>query len=319
MTATDMLEGRVAIVTGGARGIGAAISEMLIGCGASVVIADSGTTIDGRDKDPSVAQQIAGRLGERARPYTEDMAIPAAAAQVVELAKDEFGGIDIIVNNAAILRDDFVFKVNPDDWDTVIRNNLSAAFYLLRAATPILRDQAKEKRGVDGNDGAYGWGRIINIISSVAFFGNYGQASYASAKGGLTTLTRIAALDMARSGITCNAIAPFAHTRVTDIIQPANPEQEVYKERALTVPAENVADLAAYLCSPAASDVSGQVFGVRGREVFIFTRPQPAARVIAEGKRWEIDDLARAVDDELRAQFGELITDLEFFNMEPFV
>ncbi len=319
MTATDLLEGRVAIVTGGARGIGAAISEMLIGCGASVVIADSGTTIDGRDKDPSVAQQIADRLGARARPYTEDMAIPAAAAQVVELAMDEFAGIDIIVNNAAILRDDFVFKANPDDWDTVIRNNLSAAFYLLRAATPILRDQAKEKRGVNGDDGAYGWGRIINIISSVAFFGNYGQASYASAKGGLTTLTRIAALDMARSGVTCNAIAPFAHTRVTDIIQPANPEQEVYKERALTVPTENVADLAAYLCSPAASDVSGQVFGVRGREVFIFTRPQPAARVIAKGKRWEIDDLARAVDDELRAQFGELITDLEFFSMEPSV
>ncbi len=322
MTASDVLEGRVAIVTGGARGIGAAISEMLIGCGASVVIADSGTSIDGRGKDPSVAQQIADRLGERARPYTEDMAIPAAAAQVVELAMDEFAGIDIVVNNAAILRDDFVFKANPDDWDMVIRNNLSAAFYLLRAATPIMRDQAKAKRGVDeaaGDDGAYRWGRILNIISTVAFFGNYGQASYASAKGGLATLTRIAALDMARSGVTCNAIAPFAHTRVTDIIQPANPEQEVYKERALKVPAENVADLATYLCSPAASDVTGQVFGVRGREVFIFTRPQPAARVIAEGKRWEIDDLARAVDDELRAQFGELITDLEFFNMEPLV
>jgi NAD(P)-dependent dehydrogenase (short-subunit alcohol dehydrogenase family) len=319
MTATDLLEGRVAIVTGGARGIGAAISEMLIGCGASVVIADSGTTIDGRDKDPSIAQQIADRLGDRARPYTEDMAIPAAAGQVVELAMDEFGGIDIVVNNAAILRDDFLFKVNSDDWDMVIRNNLSAAFYLLRTATPIMRDHAKAKRGVDGDDGAYGWGRIINIVSTVAFFGNYGQASYASAKGGLATLTRIAALDMARSGVTCNAIAPFAHTRVTDIIQPANPEQEVYKDRAQKVPTENVADLAAYICSPAASDVTGQVFGVRGREVFIFTRPQPAARVIAEGKRWQIDDLARAVDDELRPQFGELTTDLEFFNMEPFV
>ncbi len=320
MTATDLLEGRVAIVTGGGRGIGAAISEMLVGCGASVVIADNGTSIDGRDKDPSVAQEIAGRLGERARAYTEDMAIPAAAGQVVEMAMDQFGGIDIVVNNAAILRDDFVFKANPDDWDTVVRNNLSAAFYLLRAATPIMRDQAKAKRGVeDGAEGAYGWGRIINIVSTVAFFGNYGQASYASSKGGLTTLTRITALDMARAGITCNAIAPFAHTRVTDIIQPANPEQEVYKERALKVPTENVADLAAYLCSPSASDVSGQVFGVRGREVFIFSRPLPAARVIAEGKRWEVDDLARAVDDELRAEFGELTTDLEYFNMEPMV
>ena len=230
MTATDLLEGRVAIVTGGARGIGAAISEMLIGCGASVVIADSGTTIDGRDKDPSVAQQIADRFGERARPYTEDLGIPAAAAQVVELAMDEFGGIDIVVNNAAILRDDFLFKANSDDWDTVIRNNLSAAFYLLRATTPILRDQAKEKRGVDRHDGSYGWGRIVNIISTVAFFGNYGQASYASSKGGLATLTRIAAIDMARSGVTCNAIAPFAHTRVTDIIQGAR-SQRAYRER----------------------------------------------------------------------------------------
>ncbi len=248
MTATGLLDGRVAIVTGGARGIGAAISEMLIGCGASVVVADHGASIDGRDRDASVAAAFAGALGDRARAYTEDMAIPAAAAQVVELAMDEFGAIDIIVNNAAILRDDFIFKANPDDWDVVIRNNLSAAFYLLRAATPIMRDQAKAKRGAegDGDDGGGGdgWGRIINVISTVAFFGNYGQASYASAKGGLATLTRIAALDMARSGVTANAIAPFAHTRVTDIIQPANPEQEVYKERALKVPADNVADLA---------------------------------------------------------------------------
>jgi len=322
MTATDLLDGRVAIVTGGARGIGAAISEMLIGCGASVVVADHGASIDGRDRDASVAAAFAGALGDRARAYTEDMAIPAAAAQVVELAMDEFGAIDIVVNNAAILRDDFVFKANPDDWDVVIRNNLSAAFYLLRAATPIMRDQAKARRGAGADDdgnGAHGWGRILNVISTVAFFGNYGQASYASAKGGLVTLTRIAALDMARSGVTANAIAPFAHTRVTDIIQPANPEQEAYKERALKVPADNVADLAAYLCSPAAAHVTGQVFGVRGREVFVFSQPRPAARVIAEGKRWDLDELAAAVDDELSGHFGEPITDLEFFNMEPMV
>ena len=319
MTATDLLEGRVAIVTGGARGIGAAISEMLIECGASVVIADSGTTIEGRDKDPSVAQQHANRLGERARHYTEDLAVPAASAQLVDFTMDEFGGIDIVVNNAAILRDDFLFKANPDDWDTVIRNNLSAPFYLLRATTPILRDQAKQKRGVNGHEEVYSWGRIVNIISTVAFFGNYGQASYASSKGGLATLTRIAAIDMARSGVTCNAITPFARTRVTDIIQPANSKQEIYKERALKVPTQNVADLAAYLCSPAASEVTGQIFGVRGREVFVFSQPKPVASVIAEGKRWEIDDLSRAVDNELRDEFSKLITDLEYFNMEPSV
>ena len=129
----------------------------------------------------------------------------------------------------------------------------------------------------------------------------------------------IAAIDMARSGVTCNAITPFARTRVTDIIQPANSEQEIYKERALKVPTENVADLTTYLCTPAASEVTGQIFGVRGREVFVFSQPKPVARVIAEGKRWRIDDLAGAVDNELRDEFSELITDLEYFNMEPSV
>ena len=229
----NALAGRVAIVTGGARGIGAAISAMLVERGASVVVADMGCAIDGRDGDPSVARAFAATLGEQAVAYVEDMGVPAAAAEAVALARERFGGIDILVNNAAILRDAFVFRGSTADWDEVIRNNLSGAYYLIAAATPAMRDQAKAGRG--GGE-RYEWGRIVNIVSSAAYIGNYGQASYASAKGGLTGLMRIAALDMARTGVTCNAVAPFAHSRVTETIVPANDEQAAYKERALRVP-----------------------------------------------------------------------------------
>ncbi|NQU71480.1 MAG: SDR family oxidoreductase [Rhodospirillales bacterium] len=319
MSDTNALEGRVAIVTGGARGIGLAISEMLAERGASVIIADNGCEIDGRDPDPSVAQEVAGKLGEQARAYTNDMSVPAAAREAVDFAVEEFGGIDIIVNNAAILRDSLVFKPSVDDWDTVIRNNLSAAYYLIGAATPIMREQSKAGRGTeDGTEGGkYIWGRIINLVSTAAYYGNYGQASYAGAKGGLTSLMRITALDMMRSGITCNAVAPFAHTRVTEMIEPANDEQAAYKERGLTVPANHVGNLVGYLCSPAAQDVSGQLFGVRGREVMLFSQPRPIANIVAVGDEWDSDTLARTVDMELRDDFAELVTDLEIFNTDP--
>ena len=309
------LDGRVAIVTGGARGIGAAISALLAARGAAVVVADNGAAIDGRDADPAVARDFAAGLGPRAVAYVENMADPAAAAAAVALARESFGGIDIVVNNAAILRDALVFRGAVEDWDAVIGNNLSGAFYLTASATAAMRDQAKAGRG----GGTYAWGRVVNLVSSAAFIGNYGQASYASAKGGLTALMRITALDMARTGVTCNAVVPFAHTRVTEMIKPANERQAAYKERGLKVPAEHVARLVCYLCSPAARSVTGQILGVRGREVFVFTQPRPAARVIAEGGAWRDDALADAVESGLRAHFAPLETDLEVFNTEPYV
>ncbi len=319
MTNENALEGRAAIVTGGARGIGLAISEMLVARGASVIVADNGCNIDGRDPDPSVAQEVADKLGEQVRAYTSDLSVPAAAREAVDLAVEEFGGIDIVVNNAAILRDSLVFKAGADDWDTVIRNNLSAAYYLIGAATPVMREQSKAGRGVEegDEDGKYVWGRIINLVSTAAYIGNYGQASYASAKGGLTSLMRITALDMQRSGITCNAVAPFAHTRVTEMIEPANDEQAAYKERGLTVPANHVGNLVGYLCSPAAQDVSGQLFGVRGREVMLFSQPRPMANIVAVGDEWDSDTLARTVEKEFRGDFADLVTDLEVFNTDP--
>lgn len=311
MAGAGALAGRAAIVTGGARGIGAAVSALLVARGASVVVADNGASIDGRAQDPSVARDFAAGLGASAVAHVEDMSRPEAAAAAVELACDAFGGIDIVVNNAAILRDALVFRGAAPDWDAVIRNNLSGAYYLTAAATPAMRAQAKAGRG-DGD-----WGRIVNVVSTAAWIGNYGQASYAGAKGGLAALTRVTALDMARAGVTCNAVAPFARSRVTEAIVPANDRQARYKGKALKVPADPVARFVGYLCAPAAHSVTGQFFGVRGREVFVFRQPRPAARAVAAPGGWDDDALARAVASGLRPHFAPLETDLEVFDADP--
>ncbi|HZB53294.1 MAG TPA: SDR family oxidoreductase [Reyranella sp.] len=296
---TGLLEGRAAIVTGAGRGIGRAIAESLIAEGASVIVADNGASIGGEDGDPTVAGETAAALGKKAIAFADSVASPGAAKSLVELAIKNFGGIDIVVNNAAILRDAFVFRADPRDWDAVIRNNLSAAFYLINAASPVMRDQGKSGRGGPSSDkgAGYDWGRIVNIVSSAGLFG----------------LTRVTAMDLARAQITANAVAPFARTRVTDIIQPANEAQKSYKERALKIGAHHVANLVTALCSPAGKAITGQLLGVRGREVFLFGQPRPVARIEAGGT------LAKDLIAKLSDKFTDLTTDLEAFNTEPLV
>jgi NAD(P)-dependent dehydrogenase (short-subunit alcohol dehydrogenase family) len=304
------LSGRVALVTGGARGIGRAIVTALHAAGASVVIADHGTGIDGDGADPSVARDLVAELGGRAAAYTESIASPGSAAAAVDLAMRRFGGLDIVVNNAAILRDAFIFKADPLAWDAVLRTNLTAAFHILAAATPILRDQMKAGRG-----GEAGWGRIVNIVSTAGLYGNYGQAAYASAKAGLVGLTRVVALDMQRSKVTCNAVAPFAATRVTESIKPANPAQATYKERALRVPAGAVAELVSFLAGAETAAISGQLFGVRGKEIFLFSQPRPIARLVNPGAA----GLGAAIAKDLAPHYAALTTDLEEFATDPIV
>lgn len=301
-----LLEGRVAIVTGGARGIGQAIAEEFTREGAQVVIADNGASIGGEASQAQVVEAAAAAV--KAVPFAEDVSAPGAAERLVGLALERFGAVDIIVNNAAILRDAFIFKGRREEFERVLATNLVAPFALLAAATPAMREQAKQGRAP---------GRIINMVSSAGLIGNLGQCAYAASKAGLFGLTRVVAMDMARSKVACNAVAPFAATRVTESIQPANDEQAQYKSRALRIPARHVAHLVTYLASNA-HEVTGQLFGVRGREVFAFSQPRPAARgEMPGGERWNARSLGRLLEVDLASAFTDLKTDLELFNSEP--
>lgn len=291
------LDGKVAIVTGGARGIGLAISEFLVEQGACVVIVDSGVSIAGQSAEPQLAQEVVAGKKKMAAVAGD---IGETAQSAVDLARERFGGVDIVVNNAAIVRDAFIFKSDPAAWDAVIRTNLTGAQRLLAAASPLMREQAKAGRAP---------GAIVNIVSTAGIYGNFGQSAYGSAKAGLIGLTRVVAHDLARSRIRCNAVAPFAATRVTESIVPANEAQAAYKAKALKVPARYVARVVGFLASDRAAHITGQLFGVRGREVFVFSQPRPAQRVLQTDAGMDLKPL--------EPYFSELVTDLEAFSADP--
>jgi NAD(P)-dependent dehydrogenase (short-subunit alcohol dehydrogenase family) len=300
------LKDRVAIVTGGGRGIGLAIAEDLAAHGARVVIVDSGVSISGVPEEPSLAAKIVqGRNGWVA--VCGDIAEPSVASEAVATAQKRFGAVDIVVNNAAIIRDAFIFKSDDDAWDLVLRTNLTGAQRLLAAATPAMREQAKAGRAP---------GSIVNIVSTAGIYGNFGQGAYGAAKAGLVGLTRVVAHDLARSGVRCNAVAPFAATRVTESIKPANDAQAAYKQKALQVPALYVARLVSFLASDAAAGISGQLFGARGRELFLFSQPRPAARILQPSGGLELSKFSDGMQ-ALQPHFADLVTDLEAFSGDP--
>jgi len=300
------LKGRGAIVTGGAQGIGLAIVQDLMAHGAGVVIVDAGVSISGEPLQPRLADEVAKNM-HGAAALCGDVADPDVARAAVELAVARFGGVDIVVNNAAIIRDAFIFKSDAAAWEAVLRTNLTGAYRMLAAATPLMRDQAKAGRAP---------GSIVNIVSSAGLYGNFGQAAYASAKAGLLGLTRVVAHDLARSKIRVNAVAPFAATRVTESIRPANDAQAAYKAKALRVPATYVARAVTFLSSSASSPVSGQLFGVRGREVFVFSQPRPVQRLLQPGGGYDLAAFAQGAK-AFEPHYADLVTDLEAFAADP--
>ena len=220
MAMTPMLKDKVAVVTGAARGIGREIAILMAQYGAKVVVNDYGGSADGKggERGPAdeVVKEIAAKGGQAAANY-DSVSTMAGGQAIIQTALDRFGGIDIVVNNAGILRDRMIFNMTEEEWDGVINTHLKGAFAVTRAAVPHMREKK--------------WGRLVNMTSTSGLVGNVGQANYAAAKLGIVGLTKVTALDMARYNVTANCISPFAWTRMIGTIPTETEAQKARVEK----------------------------------------------------------------------------------------
>ncbi|WP_280498974.1 3-oxoacyl-ACP reductase [Nocardia cyriacigeorgica] len=269
------LAGRVAIVTGAGAGLGRAEALALAGAGASVVVNDLADS-------EAVAQTMADirALGAKAEFVAGSVAERSTADELIRTATEAFGGLDIVVNNAGITRDRMLFNMSDEDWDAVIAVHLRGHFLLSRNAGAYWRGKSKAAGGPV-------YGRIVNTSSEAGLLGPEGQANYGAAKAGITALTLSAARALARFGVRANAICPRARTAMTEAVFADAPEGAVDP-----LSPDHVARLVAYLSSPAADAVSGQVFVVYGPMVALMAAPEVEQRFDATGEQWSTGDLA---------------------------
>ena len=250
----SLLDGRVAIVTGAGRGLGRAHARKLAEHGAMVLVNDLGSSSAGEGTDQTPAQEVVSAIeamGGKAAVNTSDVSNWNAAQEMVEQAIDTFGHLDILINNAGILRDRMLVNMTEDEWDSVVKVHLKGSFAPIHHAANYWRRESKAGHPVDA--------RIINTTSHSALFANIGQANYASAKGGIATLTQLAARELSRIGVTVNAIAPRAETRMT-----AGLNDTADAERMARRDPEWIAGFVAWLASAESKDISGRIFETWG-------------------------------------------------------
>ncbi len=276
-----LLEGKVAVVTGGGTGIGRAVAIDLAAAGAKVVVNDYGVSVDGRDPSSEPANEVVARIrskGGIAVASPESVATMAGGRSVVDLALREFGDLHVVVCCAGILRERMIFNMSEDEWDAVIAVHLKGHFTVMQPATRHMR----EKKA----------GSIITFTSTAGLEGSPGQPNYSAAKEGIVGLTRSTALAMARYGVRCNAISPTADTRMT---------QRLPGERrglATATPPEAIGPVATFLASDRAAHITGQIIGVRGTEVTVYAHQAPL-RTVTGGEAWTSERLAEVWDRAL--------------------
>jgi NAD(P)-dependent dehydrogenase (short-subunit alcohol dehydrogenase family) len=303
--ATPMLEGKVIVVTGAGNGIGRDFALAMAAEGASVVVNDLGTSASGEGEDAGPAQRVVDEIrarGGNAVASTDSVADWHSANRIVKTAIDAFGRIDGVINNAGILRDRMFFKMNLEEWSKVIDVHLNGSFFVARAAANYFKDQ--------------GSGAYVHMTSTSGLIGNFGQANYSAAKMALVGLSKSIALDMARYNVRSNCIAPFAWSRLIGTIPTETPEEKARVERMKRMETAKIAPLAAFLVSDGAADVSGQVFGVRANEIFVFSQHRPV-RSVHRAEGWTPESVAAHAIPALRAGFSPLHRTTDVFSWDP--
>jgi len=300
-----MMEGKVAVVTGAGGGIGREIAIMMAKAGAKVIVADIGASLTGEGGSASPAEQTKALINQQggvAEICTESVAAWGSAQKIVQAAMDHFGRIDAVVNNAGILRDVIFHKMTEDDWLSVIAVHLNGSFFVSRAAAEHYRKQES--------------GTFVHITSTSGLIGNIGQANYAAAKLGITALSKSIALDMARYNVRSNCLSPWAWSRMTSSIPTNTPEQQAAVAKVQKMTPDKNAPLAVFLSSDAAKNVSGQVFGTRMNEIYLFSSARPV-RIVQRDDGWTPETIASMAAPALQAAFMPLDTSEQAFDWDP--
>jgi len=299
------LEGRALVITGAGRGIGRDIALLAAAQGAKVVVNDLGGAADGTGSDAGPAQQVVTEIvdgGGEAVASTASVAGPDGAESIVQSALDAFGRIDCVVNNAGILRDKIFHQMTPEDFEQVINVHLLGSFYVAQAAARHFRKQES--------------GTYVHFTSTSGLIGNVGQANYSAAKMGVVGLSKSIALDMQRFGVRSNCIAPFAWSRLIGTIPAETESEKARVERVKQMAPSKIAPLAVYLASPLSDGITGQIFGVRMNEIYLFSQPRPI-RSIHDSDGWTIDGLAERLEPALRTSFTPNERTGDVFSWDP--
>jgi NAD(P)-dependent dehydrogenase (short-subunit alcohol dehydrogenase family) len=299
------LNNKVAVVTGAGGGIGREIALALAEEGALIVVNDIGVSLTGDGGSSSPAEETCGLIiqkGGHAITSNESVSTWDSAQLIIKKAIDTYGKIDIVINNAGILRDTIFHKMDPSDWDNVINVHLNGGFYVSRAAAPYFREQ---------NSGAY-----VHMTSTSGLIGNFGQANYSAAKLGIVGLSKSISLDMSRYNVRSNCIAPFAWSRMTNSI-PANTDVEKERvERLKKMTPETNAPLAVFLASAAAKEVTGQIFSARLNELFIYNQNRPIKSIHSD-KGWTPQEIAQRAYPAFKSSMTNNERSGDVFSWDP--